>query len=285
MCLLEGPTPGARFGAVTAYWVNQHSRLVHAVVDDRPELADVVWVHTQDPVGPAQREAIETALAKVPVGVPVLNALAGYDSYHRADTFARLRAAGVSVPDPDPTVGERAVLKGPGQASEKRLETFTGELAPGWRAFAYVDARGADGLHRRHRAFHWLGVVHPGDVVGSSHWEVGLGSLHTHEPTFELTAEEVAQVRTIATTLGLDWFCVDFVRRAGDGAAVFTDVNVYPTPVVAEFVDAQLGSRGRWHFLDTAARMGVSEPYGPFWPRFDAAVEALLDSTTAPKDR
>jgi hypothetical protein len=45
---------------------------------------------------------------------------------------------------------------------------------------------------------------------------------------------------------------------------------------VAEQVDAALGARGRWHFLDTAARMGVPEPQGPFWPRFDAAIAQLV---------
>lgn len=276
LCLIEGPTPGPRFGPVTAYWVNEHSRLVHAVVDSEPERADLVWVHSQDPLGPSVRAHVDAALARVRPGVPVLNPPETYDAYHHDDTFARLSAAGVRVPDHAPRPGRLAVLKGPGQASEKRLAPYDGRLEPGWRAFAYVDARGPDGLHRRYRAFHWLGAVHAADVVGSRHWEVGLASVQTHEPTFALTGAEEEQIRRIGTTLGLDWFCVDFVRRAGDGEAVFTDVNVYPTPVVAEFVDAALGTRGRWHFLDTAARMGVPEGCGRFWPRFDAAVAARL---------
>ena len=272
LCLLEGRTVGSRFSPVTAYWINERSRLVHAVVDE-PAGADVVWVHTQDPVPRDVRGRLEQQLAGV--DVPVLNRLEHYDAYHRNDTFRRLRDAGVPVPDPSPAPGDLVVVKGPGQTSTKQL-TRLGELPPRSRAFGYVDARGADGLHRRYRAFHLLGIVHVGDVVASSRWEVGLGTLEQHEPTYDLRPGEEQAVRRIGEVLGLDWFCVDFVRRAGDGAPVFTDINVYPTPVVAESVDAALGDRGRWHFLDTAARMGVAEAQGSFWPRFDAALAGLV---------
>jgi hypothetical protein len=272
LCLLEGRTRGPRFSPVTAYWINERSTRVHAVVD-RPEGADVVWVHTQDPVPADVRQRLAAQLAGI--GVPVLNRLENYDAYHRDDTFRRLRDAGVPVPDPEPAPGDLVVVKGPGQTSAKQL-TRLGTLPPRSRAFGYVDARGGDGLHRRYRAFHLLGTVHAGDVVASSRWEVGLGTLEGHEPTFGLRADEERAVRRIGEVLGLDWFCVDFVRRAGDGAPVFTDVNVYPTPVVAESVDGALGDRGRWHFLDTAPRMGVPEAQGAFWPRFDAAMTDLV---------
>jgi hypothetical protein len=272
LCLLEGPVCGPRFSPVTAFWVNERSRLVHAVVDD-PAGADVVWVHTQDPVPPDVRAHLAGVLAGV--DVPVLNPLESYDAYHREGTFVRLRDAGVPVPDPEPAPGDLVVLKGPGQTSAKRLEPLT-VVPDRWRAFGYVDGRGPDGRHRRYRAFCLLGTVHAGDVVHSTRWQVGLSTLEGHEPTYRLTDEEEQGVRRIGEVLGLDWYCVDFLRRAGDGAPVFTDVNVYPTPVVAEQVDAALGARGRWHFLDTAARMGVPEPQGPFWPRFDAAVAARV---------
>lgn len=272
LCLLEGPVRGPRFSPVTAYWVNERSRVAHAVVDD-PAGADVVWVHTQDPVPAHVRAWLEERLAGV--RVPVLNRLEHHDAYHRADTFRRLRDAGVPVPDPDPAPGDLVVVKGPGQTSAKQL-TRLGGLPAGSRAFGYVDARGPDGRHRRYRAFCWLGVVHPGDVVSSTRWEVGLGTLEGHEPTYDLTEREEAAVRCVGEVLGLDWYCVDLVRRAGDGAPFITDVNVYPTPVVAEQVDAALGARGRWHFLDTAARSGVPEQHGPFWPRFDAALLDLV---------
>jgi hypothetical protein len=280
LCLLEGPVRGPRFSPVTAYWVNERSRLVHAVVDE-PEGADVLWVHTQDPVAPGVRPALEAMLARARPGAPVLNPLEAYDAYHRPETFPRLREAGVRVPDPQPRPGDLVVVKGPGQMSAKTLGPYRPPLPPGHRAFAYVDARGADGRHRRYRAFHLLGAVHAGDVVSSSAWQVGLGTLEGHEPTYAMTGEEEAQVRRVGEVLGLDWFCVDHVRRSGDGRPVITDINVYPTPVVAERIDAGLGARGRWHFLDTAQRMGVPEPRGPFWPRFDAAVAALL-APTAP---
>ncbi|WP_133412081.1 hypothetical protein [Vallicoccus soli] len=281
LCLLEGPVRGTRFSPVTAFWVNERSRLVHAVVDE-PEGADVLWVHTQDPVAPEVRPALERMLARARPGAPVLNPLGAYDAYHRAGTFARLRDAGVSVPDPEPRAGDLVVVKGPGQTSAKELVPYRPPLAPGHRAFAYVDARGPDGLHRRYRTFHLLGTVHPGDVVSSSAWEVGLGTLEGHEPTYVMTDEEEEQVRRVGEVLGLDWFCVDHVRRAGDGRPFVTDVNVYPTAVVGERVDAQLGARGRWHFLDTAERMGVPEQHGSFWPRFDEAFARLLGLDPAP---
>lgn len=275
LCLLEGPATGPRFSPVTAYWVNERSRLAHAVVDDI-DGADVVWVHSQDPLQPRVRAWLHDVLAGV--DVPVLNPPDRYDAYHRPDAFTLLRDAGVPVPDPAPSPGDLVVLKGPGQTSAKRLEPL--DVVPeGWRAFGYVDARGDDGLHRRYRAFHWLGVVHAGDVVSSSRWEVGLGSLEGHAPTFTMTDEEVRAVQRVGEVLGLDWFCVDLVRRSGDGAPFVTDVNVYPTPVVAESVDARLGARGRWHFLDTAPRMQVPEPQGSFWPRFDDALARRLRSS------
>ena len=270
LCLLEGPSRGPRFSPVTAYWVNESSAVAHAVVDD-PAGADVVWVHAQDPLTPSARAWLDAALDGVEA--PVLNRPERYDAYHRPETFRRLRDAGVPVPDPEPAPGDLVVVKGPGQTSAKRL-TRLGTLAPHERAFGYVDARGSDGLHRRYRAFHLLGTVHAGDVVASSAWEVGLGTLEQHAPTYDLTAEEVDAVRCTGQVLGLDWFCVDLVRHGG-GFAI-TDINVYPTPVVAESVDTALGARGRWHFLDTAARMGVPERDGPFWPRFDAALEELV---------
>lgn len=277
LCLLEGPVRGPRFSPVTAYWVNERSRVAHAVVDE-PEGADVVWVHTQDPVPDDVRGWLAERLEGV--DVPVLNRLEHYDAYHRPDVFRVLRDAGVPVPDPDPAPGDLVVLKGPGQTSRKSLERL-GEVPAASRAFGYVDARGPDGLHRRYRAFHWLGVVHAGDVLSSTRWEVGLATLEGHEPTWAMTTEEERAVQRTGQVLGLDWFCVDLVRRAGDGRPFLTDVNVYPTPVVAEPVDAGLGARGRWHFLDTAARLGVPEPQGPFWPRFDAALLALVESRRA----
>jgi len=219
----------------------------------------------------------------VPPHVPVINRPEHYDAYHLPGTFERLREAGVRVPDPSPAPGTPAVVKGPGQASRKSLVRFEGSLPPAHRAFAYVDARGDDGLHRRYRAFWWLDGVHPGDVLGAESWEVGLKAYAQHHPTFQLTEDEDRQIRRIADVLQLQWFCVDFVRRAGDGAAVFTDINVYPTPVIAEAIDAQLLARGRWHFLDTAQRLGVSEPHGPFWPRFDAAVVRYISASRPPK--
>jgi len=280
LCLLEGPSTGRRFSPALAYWINERSQVVHAVVDD-PAEADVVWVHTQDPLTAPVRAWLDTTLAAV--DVPVLNRPERYDAYHLAGTFALLRDAGVPVPDPEPAIGDLVVVKGPGQMSAKSLQRLVRPLPAGHRAFSYVDARNGDGMHRRYRAFCLLGTVHAGDVIASSHWEVGLRTLEQHQPTFCLTPAEEQAVRRIGQLLDLDWFCVDFVRRAGDGSAVVTDINVYPSVVVSEAVDAALGARGRWHFLDTAERMRVPEPQGPFWPKFDAAFTELVSSSRGPR--
>src|SRR4051794_24911476 len=65
VCLLEGPVRGASFSPVTAYWINEHSRVAHAVVDDAPERADVVWVHTQGPVPTDVRSRLQESLLRV----------------------------------------------------------------------------------------------------------------------------------------------------------------------------------------------------------------------------
>lgn len=281
LCLLEGPAVGQRFSPFTAHWINERSQVAHAVVDD-VRGADVVWVHTQDPIAPRVRAWLQDVVADVGPDVPVLNPLAAYDAYHQPETFARLRVAGVPVPDPEPAVGDLVVLKAPGQASAVSLGPYDGRLPPGWRAFGAVDARDDDGLCRRYRAYSWLGIVHAGDVIASRLWKAGLATLVAHEPTFVLTAPEEAAVRQLGEVLGLDWFAVDLVRRAGDGAPCITDINVYPTPFIAPFVDERLGCRGRWHVLDTCARLGLQEAQGPFWPRFDAALAALGDRVSGP---
>ena len=276
VCLLEQHRRGARFAAAHAYWLNRRSRVCTAVVN-QPDGADVVWVFSQDPLAPDVRRRLEDTLAALPPEVVVLNPLPAYDAYHDDRSFDRLRAAGVGVPattfGPDDEGRTPVVHKAAGQQScHKFLAPWDGPR-PGYRAFGYVDGRGGDGRARRYRAYHLLGEVYADDVLIADDWKVSLSTMRDVEHAFVATPHEHAQIRRIGDVLGLDVFCVDFLRRAGDGAPVFTDINVYPTIVIAESVDRALRARGRWHVFDTRRRHGLPEPEGrSAWERLDDAL-------------
>lgn len=280
LCLLEQREPGMpRFARAQAHWINERSRACSAVVND-PEGADVVWVFSQDPLSDRARTRIRRTLDALPRGTLVLNRLERYDAYHDDGSFDRLRAAGVGVPrtafGPDDLGRTLVVYKAAGQQScAKTLRPWCGPVA-GQRAFAYVDGRGRDGLHWRYRVFHAAGVVEPFNAYGSRGWESTFSTCERSE-LYELASEERRQVALLAEVLGLDWFAVDFLRRCTDGAPVFVDVNVYPTMVVAPLLDRSLRCRGRWHVLDTRARLGRLNPGEPtFWQRFDEALLARV---------
>ncbi len=285
VCLLEEFRAGApRFANAHAHWMNRGSTLCTAVVND-PEGSDVVWVFSQDPLEPAARARLDATVAALPPGTVVLNPPATYDAYHDDDAFDRLRAAGVGVPrtafGPADLGRTPVVHKAAGeQAGTMVLRPWAGPL-PRARAFAYVDGSGPDGLHWRYRAFYAAGVIAPFNGYGGPAWEVRYATRIRTDLAFALTGEERRQIATIAEVLGLDWFAVDFLRRRGDGAPVFVDVNVYPTIVSAPAIDRALGSRGRWHVLDLRARLGIDPPGTPtFWQRLDDALLARVGAAT-----
>lgn len=284
IALLEEHRRGTRFGHALASFINERSRACTAVVNDT-EGADIAWVFTQDPIEPGARVRLERAIAALPGHVPVLNPLASHDAYHSDDCFDRLRAAGVGVPRPLGTADlgvTEVVYKAVGQQPSAKFRSAYRGPVPDHRAFAYVDARGADGRSRRYRAFHVAGMVWTGDVIVSGDWKASLDTLADVEHGFAMTGDEREQIVTLARTLGLDFFCVDYLRRAGDGAPVFVDINVYPTIVIAPFVDRQLGCRGRWPFFDTRARLGLPEADGfGFWEGFDQALLAAVARSAA----
>lgn len=280
IALLEEHRRGTRFGHALASFINERSSACTAVVNDTTG-ADLAWVFTQDPIEPGARARLARVIGGLPASMPVLNPLAHHDAYHADDCFDRLRAAGVGVPRTAFTDHDRGrtevVYKAVDQQPSAKFRAPYHGPVPGHRTFAYVDARGADGRSRRYRAFFVAGMVWTGDVILSGDWKASLDTLAEVEHGFTMTRDEREQIAAIARTLGLDFFCVDYLRRAGDGAPVFVDVNVYPTIVIAPFVDRQLGCRGRWPFFDTRARFGLPEPDGAgFWERFDHAMLAAV---------
>ena len=279
VCLLEAHTTGLFFGADHAFWITERSRLCTAVVNAEPDTADVVWVYSQDPLEPAVRDRLDEVLDGVPPATPVLNRPEHYDAYHRDDAFPRLAAAGVSVPrhefGPSDVGRTRVVYKRQwDQGSDKFAGPYRGRI-PGFRAFELEDGRGADGLARRYRAWHLAGQSHPEQVILAEGWNATLGSIVGVERTFELTDHERDQIGLLARTLGLDFFAVDYLRRHEDGAPVFVDVTVYPTPTEAYTVG--LAGTGTFHIWDSGSRAGLPPAHGvDAWTVFDRAMAALV---------
>lgn len=279
ICLLEYQPKALReFGELTAFWINERSRVCSASLNEGIEDADVVWVYSQDPLSPHVRRRLLETLKKARAGTPVINHPDVYNSYHEERVFEALAEAGVSVPRTEFTRDDMhetwVVYKAEGRhLAPKYLSRYTGPVA-GYRAFEFVDSRDSDGRYERYRAFYVVGVVRPSKAMFSQHWNVYTKNMSHLEYTFEMTSAEVGQVRLIAETLGLQYFAVDYVRRKRDGRPVFIDINVYPTPYSLKESGREPGYYGRWHTFDTRERLGIPEPLGrPIWDIFD---EALL---------
>lgn len=276
VCLLEVQArPG--FSQLMAYWINERCQRVSASVGARLEGADVVWVSSQDPLDTAQKHKLAELLRRRRSGVRVINPLQTYNAYHEADAFSRLSAAGVHVPRlefGEPDLGKTSVVykRSGEQMSNKERTSYSGPRS-GYRVFEYIDGRGPDGRFRRYRAFYVLGAVRPSKLMRCDHWNVCL----KHEPVleygFEMTPEEIEQLRLIARALGLDYFAVDFVRRAGDERAFYVDINIYPRLFSTHQTNKEFGLGGGFHTFDTRQRFGFPEPGGvPFWRVFEDAL-------------
>jgi hypothetical protein len=276
LCLLEHPQRGTRFAAATAFWINQRSRTWSAVRNGRAADADLVWVLSQDPLGPAARAWLR---ARIPPGVPVLNPPEVHDAYHAADAFPRLAAAGVRVPRTTfdaSDVGRTPCCTSPWACRAARSGRSTAARAP------------ATGRSRSRTAAVPTGGT---AATGRSCWATWCCPRTSSWPTCRRraparswpwsapspsTAHERAQLLLLTRTLGLQFCGVDFLRRRTDGMPVFLDVNAYPTVVGAWSGDMPAGDRGQWHVFDNAARLGLPEPGGrPVWEQVDDALLAL----------
>lgn len=281
IALLEVDTPEPRFGALTACWINERSRLCSAAVNEGIERADILWIYSQDPLSPQTRQKLQTLCARARSDVRIINALEHYNAYHDIDSFQRLVAAGVNVPDSqfsEVDVGRtQVVYKLSGvQGASKTVEPWTGPRT-GTQAFRFIDSRGADGLYRRYRAFYLVGAVRPSKLMVCNHWNVCLKNRPRLEFGFEMTPAEIRQVRQIARTLELDYFAVDYLRRHEDGRPFFTDVNIYPMIISLPGTGSDRGYYGQWHTFDTRMRLGVPEPGGrPFAEVFDDAMRHFV---------
>ncbi len=285
LCLLELPHDRPPIGSAHAFWLNERSRVFDVVRNGAPERADVVWLFSQDPLGPRVRERLAARLAQLPAGVPVLNPPATYDAYHDLDAFARLEATGVSVPrtrfGPDDEGRTAVVFKAlDEQPATKFVQPWRGPL-PGFRPFALEDGRDADGLSWRYRAYYVAGEVLSGDAVASRGWEARAEHQVAVDLAPDLPAHEREQIALLASTLGLDAFAVDYLRRRSDGAPVFVDVNVFPSVLIAGAVSRAHGLRGGVHVWEVADRLGRPDPGRPHWRRVDEALLRARDAAVA----
>ena len=285
VCLLELPHAGPPIARAHAFWMNERSRACTVRVNRGAEAADVVWVLSQDPLRPAGRRALEAVLARVPAHVAVVNPPASYDAAHADDAFARLEAAGVRVPrtrfgPQDEGVTPVVYKARDEQPSRKFLAPWRGPV-PGFRPFAFEDGRDGQGQAWRFRAYHLLGEVLSGDALASARWEARAETLELVDVAAELPSHERDAITRLARTLGLDFFAVDYLRRAADGEAVFLDVNPFPDVLMAERVTRPRGLRGGWHVWEVADRFGRPDPGRPHWRRVDEALVAAAERARA----
>ncbi len=283
ICVLAPEHRGLPFGPLTAWSINRNSRLCSATLNAGLESADIVWVLVQDPITPRLKERIEVAIARrARPGVPVINRPGAINAFHEPGAFARLHAAGVNVPRFRFHRGERGstlvVYKTDGVQGGPKVRTLYDGPRPGMSAFAFVPSSDPDGGHSRYRAHYLAGMVRPAEVIVSDHWNVCLRTKRRIVYDFALTPDETDQIERIAACLDLQYFAADFIRGAGGGRSVFTDVNVYPTIRSPQAFVRARGDRGHWHTFEARRRLGIPEPSGEdVWEGFDRAMAAFAE--------
>jgi hypothetical protein len=277
ICLLTCSKDPLQLGPLTAWTINQRSRHCSASVNDGLDRADIVWVYAQDPLTPECRAEFEHKLLEARPEAKVINRPSAYNSYHQGETFDRLGSHGISVPrssfSAEDLGATRVVYKEMGRQAAPKRNVLYGGPRPGMTAFEFIDSAQQDGLHRRFRAHYFLGMVRPSELFLSDHWNVCMRNVLEVQYGFRLAEDEIAQIRSIANLLELDYFAVDFVRRASDDQPFFTDINVYPNIASPRQLVHRRGDFGKWHTFDACARLGLDEPLGGcVWDHFDSAV-------------
>jgi hypothetical protein len=283
ICLLDVYPKGGKFGKFTAFWINERSRVCSASVNERIKDADIAWIYSQDPLPVEVKNELLQVLAQCMPATKVINHPDVYNAYHEDFCFAKLEAAGVSVPISRFTendIGEIPVVykvRG-AHGSSKFLALYRGDVE-GYRPFEFHDSRGPDGLYRKFRAFYILGNIIPNHLALGDHWNINRKTKKRIEYVFDLTEFERTSIELIAKTLNLQYFSVDFLRRRLDEHPFFTDINVYPLPIDFTETARNKSYFGRWLILDNRLRLGISEPSGrSFWDLFDEAMVAFVDN-------
>jgi hypothetical protein len=281
ICLLSLDHAGLPFGPLTAWAINRNSRVCHASLNEGLEQADIIWVYMQDPITQQMRERLETMIERhAKPGAVVVNTPKSYNAFHRPDAFALIEAAGVNVPRStfsEADVGQTwVVYKTLGQqGGDKVLDIYSGPR-DGMAPFEFVDSSRSDGTFARYRAHYLFGKVRPSEVLVADQWNACLKYSVRLEYSFTLTECEIDQIQKIARTLNLQYFAVDFLRR-GDGRAVFTDINIYPTIQSPHERVHERGDYGLWHTFDARRRLGLTEPNRETaWDLFDTAMMELV---------
>jgi hypothetical protein len=280
ICLIDIYPRGGKFGKFTCFWINERSKVCSASLNEKIEEADVVWIYSQDPLPePAKAELLRILKRKKP-GTPVINHPDDYNSYHEDRCFGALRDAGVSVPGSDFTDGDidktPVVYKKIGKHGYPALFSLYRGPMVGFRAFEFCDSRGLDGIHKKYRAYYVMGSVIPRHLLMSDNWDVHRETSTRAIYNFCITETERQMMGLIAQTLNLQYFAVDFVRRASDSFPVFTDINVYPLLVELTETVRDNGRYGRWTIFDVSSSMGMAETARKsFWEIFDEAMDAF----------
>jgi Fibronectin type III domain len=293
--VLLDPEGEGKFGSLQTFWINKSCSLCSASLNERLEDADVAWIFSQDPLSPDSRSKLLNSLRRVKPGARIINHPDVYNNYHKEDAFERLAAAGVSVPrstfSQDDLRRTTVVYKRTGyHHAHKTLELYSGPRA-GYTAFEFIDSRGPDGLYHRYRAYYIVGIVRPHKLYLCKSWNVYGGNSPIIQYTFDMTPEEIRQVRIIADVFKLQYFEVDFLRRSGDGKPFFFDVNIYPNNRSPASIVHHLGYYEHWHTFDAIQQLQIAEPGAKhFADIFDEAmlhyvinIDSTAPTVTAPK--
>lgn len=250
-----------------AFWMNERLRNCRTSIDPDPETADIFWIYSQDPLPEARRSAISEAIARARPGTPVINRLDAYDFYHRNDAFSLLAAAGVPVPRSQFGASDHGlpvIWKPAGLQSKTRGPVPYAGAIQRDRAFEYINVADADGCYWRYRACFVLGDIYAASGFRSADPIVRYRNVNLINRDWMLTENEIGHIRRIAEVSRLDFFTVDFLRRAEDQSPVFVDINVFS---MAKDAYAE-GWYGHLHDFDKMRPAGGRTE--SLWPQLDS---------------
>ena len=254
--------------------MNERLARCRTSIDPDPSTADILWVFSQDPLPAERRRVIADAISRARPGTPVINRIDAYDFYHRDDAFSRLAAAGVPVPRSEfgeADHGLPVIWKPAGQQSKTRGPVPYAGPNSRDRAFEYIDVAGPDGGFWRYRACFVLGDIYAASGFRSADPIVRYRNVDVIDATWMLTAPEIENIRRIADVSQLDFFTVDFLRRAEDHSPVFVDINVFSMTKDSY----RLGYYGHCHDFDKMRSVEGGPP--GVWSRLEKRLLAIAE--------